>query len=388
MHSPERELFILVIKMTYPIKKVSDCLEKLPKKGGVPKKEYKREGKFPVIDQGQNFISGYTDSERLVYSDIPVIIFGDHTRAFKYADLPFVVGADGTQVLKPTADIFPKYFYYVLKSLDIKSRGYARHFKILKEKEIPLPSLAEQKKIVAKLEKVLAKMHEAKKLRAQAQEATNQLLPAELHKVFEEGKKEGWEEKQLGEISEIARGGSPRPISAYITDKPSGINWIKIGDATRSNKYITNTRQKIKPEGLKKSRQVGDGDLLLSNSMSFGHPYIMKTTGAIHDGWLVIKPDHKKVDEEYLYQAFGTPQTISFIEGLAGGAVVKNLNIDRVKTIPILLPPLTEQKKIIARLDSISEKVKALRERQQAQLKDLEALEQSILSKAFAGEFV
>ena len=164
----------------------------------------------------------------------------------------------------------------------------------LKNIEIPLPPLEVQKKIVAKLESLLAKVSEAKKLRAEAQESASNLLSAELHKIFKEGKKKGWEEKELGEISEIARGGSPRPINAYFTEDPNGINWIKIGDATRSNKYIYETKQKIKPEGLKKSRQVNEGDLLLSNSMSFGRPYIMKTTGAIHDGWLVIKPEQKE----------------------------------------------------------------------------------------------
>src|SRR5699024_7808757 len=94
---------------------------------------------------------------------------------------------------------------------------------------------------------------------------------------------EGWEEKELGELLNIERGGSPRPISKYLTDDENGINWIKISDATNSTRYIYETKQKIREEGLAKTKLVEEGDFILSNSMSFGRPYIMKTTGAIHD---------------------------------------------------------------------------------------------------------
>lgn len=251
--------------------------------------------------------------------------------------------------------------------------------------EIPLPPIDEQKRIVAKLEKLLGKVKEARKLRKESQELSKNLLPAELHKIFEDGKKKGWKEYAFGEISYIARGGSPRPISEYITESADGINWIKIGDATLSNKYIYNTKQKIKPEGLRNSRKVDEGDLLLSNSMSFGRPYIMKTRGAIHDGWLVIKPNRKIIDEEFLYQVLSAPQTIVAMNYLAGGAVVKNLNIDRVNTIQILTPPLFKQKEIVERLDAISEKVKKLQEYQNQTAEDLNKLEQSILHQAFSG---
>jgi type I restriction enzyme, S subunit len=99
----------------------------------------------------------------------------------------------------------------------------------------------------------------------------------------------GWQTKTLGEICEIARGGSPRPIEKFLTGRPDGINWIKIGDATASSKYIYQTEEKITPEGVKRSRLVKPGDFLLSNSMSFGRPYIMRTTGCIHGRLAGIK---------------------------------------------------------------------------------------------------
>ena len=93
----------------------------------------------------------------------------------------------------------------------------------------------------------------------------------------------------------VERGGSPRPIKKYITDSENGVNWIKIGDASNDSRYITRTKEKITQDGVKKSRMVYEGDFILSNSMSFGKPYIMKTSGCIHDGWLVLR---KKENEE------------------------------------------------------------------------------------------
>jgi len=160
-----------------------------------------------------------------------------------------------------------------------------------------------------------------------------------------------WPLVKLDEIFDVARGGSPRPIQDYITDDSDGINWVMISDATDSSKYITKTKKKIKPSGLKKSRMVQPGDFLLTNSMSFGRPYIMNTTGCIHDGWLVLSPKSENIDTSYFYHLFGSNAVYRHFSSVAAGAVVKNLNIDLVKALEIPLPPLPEQKRIAAILD-------------------------------------
>lgn len=162
---------------------------------------------------------------------------------------------------------------------------------------------------------------------------------------------EGWENKTLDELCEIARGGSPRPIKEFITDDPNGINWIKIGDATASSKYILETKQKIKPEGAHRSRMVHPGDFLLSNSMSFGRPYIMKTSGCIHDGWLVLSDKSGLFHQDYLYHFLGSTAAYKQFDSRAAGSTVRNLNIDLVRTVEIPLPPLPEQERIVAILD-------------------------------------
>ena len=110
-----------------------------------------------------------------------------------------------------------------------------------------------------------------------------------------------WPIKTLDEIFEIARGGSPRPIDQFITDEDNGVNWIMISDASASDKYIYSTKKKIKPEGVTRSRRVKSGDFILTNSMSFGRPYIMATDGCIHDGWLVLSAKKEDIDQNYYY---------------------------------------------------------------------------------------
>jgi type I restriction enzyme S subunit len=161
--------------------------------------------------------------------------------------------------------------------------------------------------------------------------------------------KKGWQTKTLGEICDIERGGSPRPIQNFITNDPNGINWIKIGDATASGKYIYKTEEKIRPEGVKRSRMVYDGDFILSNSMSFGRPYIMRTTGCIHDGWLVLH--QPKVDPDYLYYVLSSQIVFSQFDRLAAGSTVRNLNIGSAKSVVIPYPPLAEQQRIVGVLD-------------------------------------
>jgi len=161
-----------------------------------------------------------------------------------------------------------------------------------------------------------------------------------------------WTQVKLEEVFDIARGGSPRPISEFITNDTDGLNWISIKDASNSGKYIAKTKQKIRKEGLIKSRLVKPGDFLLTNSMSFGRPYIMKTTGCIHDGWLVLSGDLKRINQDYFYYLLGSDLLHAKFSKLAAGAVVKNLNISLVKGVEIPLPPLAEQKKIAAILDT------------------------------------
>ena len=158
---------------------------------------------------------------------------------------------------------------------------------------------------------------------------------------------QGWEWCRLCHVTEVARGGSPRPIKDYITESPSGINWIKIGDTEKGGKFIFSTKERIKPEGMSKSRFVHKGDFLLTNSMSFGRPYITQVEGCIHDGWLVISLIGGAYCQDFLYYLLSSNFAYAQFSSKVAGAVVQNLNSDKVANSLFPIPPKTEQKRIV-----------------------------------------
>lgn len=162
---------------------------------------------------------------------------------------------------------------------------------------------------------------------------------------------DSWEWCKLGTVNEIARGGSPRPIKDYLTNDASGINWIKIGDTTKDGKYIDSVKERIRPEGVKKSRMVHKGDFLLTNSMSFGRPYILNVDGCIHDGWLVISPIGEAYMSDFLYYLLSSSFAFEQFTNVASGGVVTNLNSDKVADTKFPLPPLAEQKRIVVEIE-------------------------------------
>lgn len=170
-----------------------------------------------------------------------------------------------------------------------------------------------------------------------------------------------WPLRKLGELCVIERGASPRPINAFITDRSDGVNWIKIGDAEVGGKYITSTKEKVTPEGAAKSRHVQPGDFVLSNSMSFGRPYIMATSGCIHDGWLLIRDYAESLDQDFLYYILSAPKVFAQFEQSATGGVVNNLNSEIVRGVQIPLPPLEVQREIVAEIEGYQKVINGAR---------------------------
>ncbi|MCT7683751.1 MAG: restriction endonuclease subunit S [Lactobacillus iners] len=167
-----------------------------------------------------------------------------------------------------------------------------------------------------------------------------------------------WENIELGNICEVVRGGSPRPIIDYITDEPDGVNWLKIGDVKETDKFFTHANEKIKPSGIPKTREVKAGDLILSNSMSFGRAFITLIDGYIHDGWLRLRCDESRLDKEYLYYFLTSNLAQNQFKSIATGSVVNNLKSDTIKAIKIDLPTLVEQKRIAEVLSMFDDKIK------------------------------
>ncbi len=216
-----------------------------------------------------------------------------------------------------------------------------------------VPSLDEQEKIGTFLNDLdhLITLHQRKC------EETKKLKKYMLQKMFPQngqsvpqirfaGFTEDWEHRKFSELVTIERGGSPRPIDKFITNDENGLNWIKIGDAPEHGNYITQTAEKIRSEGLSKTREVHPGDLILSNSMSFGRPYIMAIDGCIHDGWLAIRDTEKNFDLKFLCILLGTDGMFNQYKAMAAGSTVNNLNKELVGGTTVAFPMMEEQIKI------------------------------------------
>ena len=170
-----------------------------------------------------------------------------------------------------------------------------------------------------------------------------------------------WPLVPIGDVCIIERGASPRPIHDFLTDAPDGVNWIKIGDAEVGAKYITTTKECVTPEGAAKSRRVKPGDFILSNSMSFGRPYVMATDGCIHDGWLLLRDQSPLLDQDFLYSVLGSDRVFAQFKQAATGGVVNNLNSEIVRRVQIPLPPLEVQKEIVAEIEGYQKVINGAR---------------------------
>ena len=203
---------------------------------------------------------------------------------------------------------------------------------------------------------------------------------------------QGWEWCRIKHIADVARGGSPRPINEFLTDDESGINWIKIGDTEKDGKYIRSTKEKIKPDGLAKSRLVHRGDFLLTNSMSFGRPYITLVEGCIHDGWLVISPVADSCDQDYLFWLLSSGFMYQQFASKVAGAVVQNLNSEKVANSLIPLPPFSEQSRIISKIEEIQPFIERYGKSQESldrlNIGISPRLKKSILQEAIQGRLV
>ena len=245
-------------------------------------------------------------------------------------------------------------------------------------------SLDEQKRIVALLGTVFADLEQTRAKTEQNLKNARELFDSYLQQVFSQ-KGEGWVEKTLGETVVVERGSSPRPIKNFQTTDEDGVNWIKIGDTKGITKYITCTKEKITPAGAEKSRKVNEGDFILSNSMSFGKPYIMATSGYIHDGWFVFRlPEY--IDTEFFYYLLSSPFVQKQFQTLSSGAIVKNISGDLVKKAHLPIPPLAEQKSIADKLIETSKEIEKLEIIYNKKLSSIDELKKSILQKAFSGE--
>lgn len=379
---------------------------------GLTTGEYLPQGDY-VLVTGTDFNDGYIDWKNCCYvskwrydQDIniqikegDVLISKDGTIG-KVAFLDSIPGPgtlnSGVFVVRPKQDnvMNKAYLSWIFKSIWFKSfidqltagstinHLYQKDF--VKFQLVYPNDISEQSRIATALSAIDNLISELGKLidkkRAIKQGAMQQLLTG---KKRLKGFNEPWVEKKLGEDALILRGGSPRPIEDYITDSQDGLNWIKIGDVKPNDKYFRKTAEKIKKEGLNKTRQVKKGDFILSNSMSFGRPYILDIDGCIHDGWLVIQDYQETYDMLFLYYILCSDAVMNQYASMAAGSSVQNLNKEKVANVLLYAPSsLKEQSAIAKVLSSMDEEISFL----EAKREKYNAIKQGMMQQLLTGK--
>lgn len=333
-----------IIPEDWEVKKLGEVLK--IKHGKSQKEVEDRSGNIPILGTGG--LMGFANT--FLY-DKPSVLIGRKGTIDKpqFMNTPFWT-VDTLFYSEMIDGNNPKFLYYKFLMIDWYSYNEASGVPSLNAKTIERisiatpPSIKEQNAIALALSEIDDYIFSLENLITKKRN----IKQGAMQKLLQP--KEGWEVKKLGEKADIFRGGSPRPIEDYLTIHPDGINWIKIGDVKKNAKYIESTDEKIIPEGLSRSRFVNEGDFLLSNSMSFGRPYILKIKGCIHDGWLVIQNYQDHFDRDFLYYVLGSEAILQQYKSMASGSSVLNLNKEIVKNVIINCPKSVDEQAGIAKV--------------------------------------
>ena len=363
-------------------------------KSKIQTRDYKNAGAYPIVDQGQAPIAGWTDSvDAVIETPLPLIVFGDHSRTFKYVDRPFARGADGTQLLRPVDEIDPLFFFYACRSIDLPSRGYNRHFTVLKEKHFLYPADGSVQRSIATLlsrvERALALQHELAALLERAKAtAMHQLfsrgLRGETQKETEIGPlPESWELATIDKHFSVVSGGTPsRSNASYWVG--GTIPWVKTTEVKYS--VITDTEEHITQAGLDESaaKVLGPGTLLMAmygQGVTRGKVGILGIEAACNQACAAMTPKDDDVLPRYLYHYLTS--RYEAIRALAHGGQQQNLNLDIVRKIDVPVPSaIDDQQEIVDLLDALDRKIDLHRRKGEV----LDQLFESLLHKLMTGE--
>jgi type I restriction enzyme S subunit len=362
-----------------------NCIDnKTSNKFKIPQNGFQTDGKYPIIDQGAKFIAGYTDnSEKIYKGDLPVIIFGDHTRIFKFIDFQFALGADGTQILLPKMDkLIPKYLYFFLRGLKIESHGYSRHYKFLKRKKIIIPPLPVQKKIVS----VLEKAEKLKQKREEADNLTHDYPKSVFYEMFGNPKinPKNWNlvptqdlfDMKLGKMLS-AKNYTGKCLKSYLRNINVQWGYLDLKDVKQMD-----FDEKEFPKYL-----LRNGDILVCEGGEVGRTAIYK--GEIKDCCYQnalhrLRIKNREIEPLYFVYFMFFASKCGLLQRETIQATIAHFTEDKFKKFKIMLPPLSKQKKfakIVERLEKIEEKQKHSKE-------TIDGLFDDLMQKAFKGELI
>jgi len=342
---------------------------KVGRQNQVPAKEIAEVGRFPVVDQGQKFVAGYCDDEsKVIDFDLPLIIFGDHTRCFKYVDFPFVLGADGTKVLLPNKKLYdPRFYYFALLALEIPSRGYNRHFTILSERSLPLPTLPEQRKIAH----ILSTVQRAIEAQERIIQTTTELKKSLMHKLFTEGLRnepqkqtevglvpESWEVAELGLLAKVGNGSTPKRANEAYWEGGT-IPWLN--SAKIHDRFITEAEQFVTSQAVKECHlpKVAPNSLLIAitgQGKTLGNSAITRIETCINQHLAYAQFHSPKIVPDFVLWFMQTRYDYLRSIALGGGSTKGALTCGFLKTLLIPVPSTDEQKEIVALFQTLEDK--------------------------------
>ena len=391
----------------WTIIKFSECCEKISLNGiKIKQKQYLLEGKYPVVDQGQELIGGYFNDEKLIVPNKPpYVIFGDHTKIKKYINFRFIAGADGIKVFKPFAFLTEKLLFYFLHCIKLPDKGYARHSQFLEKADIPLPPLPEQHRIVAKIEELFSSLDKGIESLKTAQQQLKVYRQAVLKWAFEgkltntnvkEGElPKGWQYLKLKDITLEKIGLRRGPFGSAIKKEffvPSGYKVYEQSNAIYDDVFRGNYFIDDKKYQELKNFEVKPNDLIVSCSGTLGRISEIPPNaqqGVINQALLRIKLKNNLISNRYFILYFRTAFFQKKIFDQSQGTAMSNLiGIKDFKEIEILIPPLSAQNEVVAEIESRLSVCDKIEESIEQSLKQSESLRQSILKKAFEGKLV
>ena len=358
----------------------TDVFEDVTKQGRkIPTSDYHKTGVHPIIDQGQSAIAGYTDETDGLFTDVPAIIFGDHTRVVKYADAPCFLGADGVKLLKAKiANSNYKYLYYVLSNANIPNTGYNRHFKWLKEIDIPLPNADEQQKIVDTLDKI----SELITLRKEQLAKLDQLVKSRFIELFGDviGNSKAWQMRVFSDIASSRLGkmlDTKQQTGKYSYPYLANFNvqWFRFD--------LENLNQMDFDEDDRIEFELRDGDLLVCEGGEIGRCAVWHNEKqpcffqkALHR----VRCDRQIVHPDYLAWWFKYNCDHDGFAAIAGAkATIAHLPGAKLKQLQVAVPPLELQEQFAVFLKQTDKSKLAI----QQSLNKLETLKKSLMQEYF-----
>jgi type I restriction enzyme S subunit len=372
------------VTISWQARPLEECVEKVVYTAKIQRNAFLAEGSYPVISQEEGLINGYWNKVSDVFKvDRPLILFGDHTRSLKYVDFAFVLGADGVKVLEPKPFLDPRFFYYNLHTADLKSLGYARHYRLLKEHIVQFPPIAEQKRVVAILDQAFEAIGTAKTNAEKNVLHANDLFQSYVDRVFAPNQ-EGWRCSTVdAEFHFIDyRGKTPEKTKnglRLITAKNVKMGYVQ----SEPEEFVAPSTYKTwMTRGIPQL-----GDILFTTEAPLGNVAQLDTDGKVVFAQRIIILQPQRLDRGFCKFLLMSPTVQRHIHEKGTGATVKGIKASLLKTVDVWFPDaLSDQRDIVYHVKEVEEASQRLENINEAKVLALNHLRQSILSDAFSGK--